>query len=337
MFAAAFPPSVSMGAPAACSTQKGLRTIAVPLLSAQPLHRQSRTLNACAGKVYDRCRSKNPPHHSAVASAFVSCIALLATSRRRLPSYHKGLYKVQRLSFEPFGGVYARDWALQKSQRRVGREYWLWIPAFLVALSITWQFSLSWTKGLIALNVISFLLQCYSPSWEEECVLTEDTLVNRGTCHRVVASAFLHASWYHLAVNMYTLWYIGRPVERFFGPGRFLFVYLGSAVCAALASVKAKQLSRSQMASVGASGAVFGLMAAMVVFRWRHGLPLQELWLTLAINLAFGLFSPQVDNAGHGGGLVAGGLIAYFWGPRFVWSLGGFLVRDAPLISWPFM
>ncbi|CAE8643417.1 unnamed protein product [Polarella glacialis] len=136
---------------------------------------------------------------------------------------------------------------------------------------------------------------------------------------------------------MYSLWYLGRPAERVFGPGRFLFVYLMSAFSCALASLWSKRGRRDSLPSVGASGGVFGVMAAMLVFRWRHGIPCAELWLMLLLNLAVGLMSPQVDDAGHIGGAAAGALTSFLWGPRWVWSLGGMLIKDVPIIRWPFV
>jgi len=245
---------------------------------------------------------------------------------------------VRRRSFEPFGGVYARDWALRPRGSPPGPEVWLWLPGFAVLLAVAWQVAGSWTDALVALNVISYLMQCYWPRWEEEGVLTADTLVAQRSSHRLIASSFLHANWYHLGVNMYSLWYFGHAVERFFGPGRFLLVYLGSALACALASLWAKRRQGGRaMPSVGASGGVLGVVMALAVFQWRHGLPFRSLALSLLANFAVGLMSPEVDNHGHAGGAAGGALVAYLWGPRYVQILGGLLVRDLPIIKWPFM
>jgi len=250
-----------------------------------------------------------------------------------------GLISVSRRSFEPFGGVYPREWAQRQRPRRRGGKYWLWVPLFAFALAASWQVMRNWTDALIGLCVLSFIVQCYEPRWEHEGVLDSNTLYAPESSHRVITSAFLHASWFHLGANMLGLWQIGHLVERTFGPGRFLLVYLGSSVGAALTSLwgKARFGRGRDIPSVGASGGVLGVMAALLIYRWRHGLPFQELWLVLMLNLAVGAASPMVDNLGHVGGAASGAAAAYLWGPRYVFLFGGVLMKDAPIIIWPFV
>lgn len=292
---------------------------------------------ALAGSKATRDLTRPQPRPSNVVPGTValagSVAALVRTAARRRRT------AIRRWSFEPFGGVYARDWALKPRGSRPGPEAWIWLPGFAVVLAVAWQVAGSWTNALVALSVISYMMQCYWPVWEDQGVLTADTLRAHRSSHRLVASAFLHANWYHLGVNMYSLWYFGHVVERFFSPGRFLLVYLGSAVACALASLWAKRRRGrgGAVPSVGASGGVLGIVVALAVFQWRHGLPFQGLALTLLANFAIGIFSPEVDNTGHFGGTAGGALIAYLWGPRYVQSLGGLLVRDIPIIRWPFM
>lgn len=194
-----------------------------------------------------------------------------------------------------------------------------------------------WTEALVGLCVASFLVQCYWPAWEEEGVLLPGAWRQHQECHRFLACAFLHGSWWHLGVNIYSLWYLGRTMERLFGPGRFLYLFLGSVLGASAASVLwASAQRRRAGATAGASGAIYGLVAALAVFRVRHGIALKELWLVLLLAVVFGFTSQDHDNAGHLGGAVAGASIAYLWGPRLLWSMGRVLVRDAPLIAWPF-
>lgn len=242
-----------------------------------------------------------------------------------------------RPSFEPFGGVYAREWAMKPTRRRPALPPWGWALALAATLSVAWASCGNWTEGLVALSLMSFVAQCYSPAWEEEGVLTADALETPAEVHRLVLSTFLHASWYHLGVNMWSLWYIGHRVERLFGPGRFLLTYLGSALVGNLLSALCKRRGRTEaMASVGASTAVFGLYAALAVFQYRHGLMYRDVWQYLLISIGVGALSPGVDNMGHVGGALGGAGIGYLWGPRFVFSLGGLLVSDRPIITWPF-
>eukprot|EP00434_Breviolum_minutum_P037359 symbB.v1.2.033123.t1/scaffold4070.1/size45258/2 len=66
-------------------------------------------------------------------------------------------------------------------------------------------------------------------------------------------------------------------------------------------------------------------------------LPCDELWLSVLLSLGQGLISKEIDLAAHVGGAASGALVAHFWGPRYVWSWGGLLVRSSAIINWPFV
>jgi len=140
-----------------------------------------------------------------------------------------------------------------------------------------------------------------------------------GEAWRLVTPIFLHAGLLHIGVNMYSLWALGPAVERFFGHGRFLAVYLLSGMSGVLLS-----LVMSPNPSVGASGAIFGLLGALAAFLYLHratfgqfgAMQLRQLLFVALINLGLGL-SPGIDNWGHVGGLLAGAGLAWFLGPRF--------------------
>lgn len=244
----------------------------------------------------------------------------------------------QRHSFEPFGGpVYRRDYSVKPKAHQPRQENYLWYPGLALALSIAWQVTNNWTSALIGLNLISYVLQVRYEVWEDNGFLTQETLRDFSSAHRLIASAFLHAGWLHLAFNMSTLLYFGRIAEPIFGPGRFLLIYLGSAIVASLGSIYGKRRRNIEAPSVGASGGVIGLIAALAIFRARHHIPSNELWITLLANVAVGFFPMrEVDGWGHLGGALGGALISYLWGPRYVWALGGILVKNAPFITWPF-
>lgn len=140
-----------------------------------------------------------------------------------------------------------------------------------------------------------------------------------GEAWRLVTPVFLHAGLLHVAVNMYSLYALGPAVERFFGHRRFLAVYLLAGISGVLFS-----LVMSPSPSVGASGAIFGLLGALAAFLFLHrptfgqlgAMQLRQLVFVALINLGMGL-SPGIDNWGHVGGLVAGVGLAWFLGPRF--------------------
>jgi membrane associated rhomboid family serine protease len=123
-----------------------------------------------------------------------------------------------------------------------------------------------------------------------------------GEWWRVLTSGFLHFGPVHLLFNMLALWIIGRDVEIVLGRGRFLAVYLlgvlGGAAAAMLFSAPNIQLA-------GASGAVFGLMGALVVLLRRMRAPAGQVFGLIAVNIAIS-FLPGISLTAHLGGLVAG-------------------------------
>jgi len=139
-------------------------------------------------------------------------------------------------------------------------------------------------------------------------------LIESGEWWRLIAAAFLHQGAFHLLINGYALWVLGGFCEVLYGRSRFLLIYVGSALGSSLAS-----LQFTEQSSVGASGAVFGLMGAALVFGFRHRAEIPALigkrlrgmllfWLV--VNLILGFLIPVIDNWGHLGGLVSGFALA---------------------------
>jgi rhomboid protease GluP len=122
----------------------------------------------------------------------------------------------------------------------------------------------------------------------------------------------------HLFVNMYSLHVLGPSVERVFAPGRMFVVYLLSGTAGVVTS-----LAFSQQPSVGASGAIFGLLGALGMFLFLHRhllgrmaeMRLRQIVMVAVLNLGLGLM-PGIDNWGHVGGLLAGMALAWLIGPR---------------------
>lgn len=140
---------------------------------------------------------------------------------------------------------------------------------------------------------------------------------------RLLTPVFLHGSIGHLMVNSYSLQNIGPAVERSFGTARFLTTYLVSGAIGTAASFKYNIAARS----VGASGAIFGLVGAYgaflasneAVLGERAAAAVSSLLQVMALNLATGLIPGSgVDNAGHAGGLVGGALAGLLIGPHLV-------------------
>lgn len=132
-----------------------------------------------------------------------------------------------------------------------------------------------------------------------------------GDWWRLVTPLFLHAGLTHLAFNMWALYSLGPFVERFFGRLRFLGIYLTAGLAG---NVLFLLVGDPFVPSVGASGAIFGLFGALVVFGLMHRRYLRpSFWrsvlVPIAINLAYGLVAPGINNWAHLGGL-AGGMAA---------------------------
>lgn len=131
--------------------------------------------------------------------------------------------------------------------------------------------------------------------------------VAKGETYRLLTSAFLHGDWLHVALNAYALWLFGPALEQAFGRSRFAALYLLSALGGSAASYA---FSEPGSVSLGASGAIFGLIAATMVVGRRLRRDNTGLWALLAINLALGFLVANIDWRAHVGGLVTGAAVA---------------------------
>ena len=130
--------------------------------------------------------------------------------------------------------------------------------------------------------------------------------VSEGEWWRLLTATFLHYGLIHLGMNMLVLWMIGPPLEEYFGHWRYLLVYL----VAGLAGSAGALLWSPDALTVGASGAIWGIMGAALVLEarriWVFGG--QALGLVL-LNLAITFLIPGISIGGHIGGLIGGGLV----------------------------
>jgi membrane associated rhomboid family serine protease len=182
------------------------------------------------------------------------------------------------------------------------------------------------SKVLIGINVVAFVLQQSVSGFTTrffEIGLGFDPARNEvigvadGEYYRLLTAAFLHENVVHIALNMYALYLFGPPVEAALGRVRFLALYLISAVGGSALSYAFAQPNQP---SLGASGAVFGLLGAFLVVNRKLGRDTSSVMVLLAINFVFGLLVPRIDWRAHLGGLIAGTLcaiaIAYAPAPR---------------------
>jgi rhomboid protease GluP len=174
-------------------------------------------------------------------------------------------------------------------------------------------------------SVAIFGYAVYQIDWLELYGARFNQAIRMGEIWRFITPVFLHGSIPHIFFNMYALLSIGSFLERHFGHKRFVLLYFLGAFSG---NVFSFLLTGEQGYSVGASTAVFGLVAAEVVFFYQNRKlfgsqakqAISNAAFIIAINLFIGL-TPGIDNWGHVGGLLGGAMFAWFAGPR--WEVAG--------------
>ncbi len=158
-----------------------------------------------------------------------------------------------------------------------------------------------------------------------------NVLIQHGQWWRLLTPVFLHGSWLHLLSNSLSLIWFGGSIERLYGARKYLMIYFVAGVMGNIASYM-----HSPALSLGASGAIFGLVGAGLMFpiRFRSLLPpeapskiLGQIVPIAAINLFIGQTTPSIDNWAHMGGLVGGAMVALFLIPDALTD------RDPPRIQ----
>ena len=134
--------------------------------------------------------------------------------------------------------------------------------------------------------------------------------IRAGQYYRLLTGMFLHADIFHLAFNCYALYVIGKQLESFLGKIKFIIIYLFSGIMGALFSC----VFFGDIPSIGASGAIFGLMGSLLYFGYHYRVYLGNVMKSqiiplVIVNLALGFILPNIDNAAHIGGLIGGGMI----------------------------
>lgn len=165
------------------------------------------------------------------------------------------------------------------------------------------------TYALIIINVIVFLLSLFNESIIQMFAVNRFFIADLGQYYRLFTGIFLHANFLHLIFNMYALYVIGMQLESFLGKGKYLAVYLLSGLGGSMLSI-----FFSNGYSVGASGAIFGLMGALLYFGYHYRVYLDSVVKSqiiplIVLNLLIGFTSTGIDNWAHIGGLV-GGILA---------------------------
>jgi len=143
--------------------------------------------------------------------------------------------------------------------------------------------------------------------------------IAQGEWWRLITSTLLHGSILHLLFNMYALYWLGPQLERSLGHVRFAALYVLSALGGSVASYWFSDL---RTVSVGASGAIFGLITATIVIGREMRTDVSQLVVLLGINVVIGFLQPGIDWRAHFGGAATGAAVA------FIYTKGTRLNRD---------
>ena len=174
------------------------------------------------------------------------------------------------------------------------------------------------TYILILINVIVFALMYIYGNGSEDIETLKNfganyiPLVKSGEYIRLITSAFVHIGIIHLLSNMYALYVIGRQVEQLYGRMKYILIYFISAITGSLFTVV---FSSSNTVAAGASGAIFGLLGALLYFGYSYrgyigNSIINQVLPAILLNLVIGFSSPNIGNSAHIGGLIGGYLIS---------------------------
>ena len=181
------------------------------------------------------------------------------------------------------------------------------------------------TYVMMGLLIAVFVIETLAGGSEKTSVLIRlganvGPLVTTGDYWRLFTANFLHIGLLHIAFNLYALYIVGTEVEMFYGPWRFLVIYLLSGLSGTVASY-----AFTYGLSAGASTAVFGLIGTLFAFFTRNRevfgemsrTRLTNLVVVIAINVFYGLSVSAIDNWGHIGGFIGGFILGWLLCPFY--------------------
>ena len=174
------------------------------------------------------------------------------------------------------------------------------------------------TYILIAINILVYIFMMLG--YRDNIIwygANVPDFIRQGDIYRLLSSVFVHASIIHLICNMYALYVIGPQLESYLGRIKYLLVYLLSGITGNLLS-----MAFTTGASVGASGAIFGLFGSLLYFGYHYRVYLgtvlkSQLIPLIVLNLLIGFMIPGINNSAHIGGLVGGVLATIGLGVKY--------------------
>ena len=164
------------------------------------------------------------------------------------------------------------------------------------------------TYGLIVINILAYIITVLTGSVND--FVNYAPVVREGEYYRLITSMFLHGNILHLAFNMYALYILGSQLEGVLGKVKYFIIYMVAGLSGSILSM---MFNGASAGSLGASGAIFGLMGALVYFGWHYRVYLgnvvkQQIIPLIILNLLIGFSVSGIDNFAHIGGLIGGAL-----------------------------
>ncbi len=180
-----------------------------------------------------------------------------------------------------------------------------------------------YTYGLVALNIMLWTaMELSGGSYNTEVLLRFGAMytpyiIEQGEFFRLFTAVFLHAGFSHLFMNCFGIILFGGRVERLLSIPKFLMIYMGSALIGSAASLAAQLIFEKNSISVGASGAVYGMIGSIIVLSRLSGREIQGLSdysmaIFFVIGMAASVAMPGIDVFAHLGGFIGGIIVTYF-------------------------
>ncbi|MBN2268673.1 MAG: rhomboid family intramembrane serine protease [Acholeplasmataceae bacterium] len=177
------------------------------------------------------------------------------------------------------------------------------------------------TMVFLILNILMMFVTLFMGGFNVESLLNLGALyppfvTESGEYYRLITTAFLHGSILHALFNMIALFYLGGHLERLIGSLRYTLLYLLSAFGSSIAVV----LLKPNSVTIGASGAIYGIIGALLVLtftrkEWFYSQAIRSIRNLIIINIAFTFLVPSISIEGHLGGFIIGFIFMQFMTP----------------------
>lgn len=179
------------------------------------------------------------------------------------------------------------------------------------------------TTMILLINLIMFFITIFlggfnNPTLTSLGALVPDKVISDGEYYRLFTLTILHGSVLHFLSNSFFLYYIGSYFEKLMGTFKYIFIYLASSLGSSLLIT---WLGEPTTVTIGASGALFGVLGALLVLTyikksWFHPVFINSIRTITIVNIVFTFLIPNISIYGHLGGFITGGLLIYFITPN---------------------